>query len=669
MRRDILRGDLVTAISISLLFLLFYVYFQSSSIFGGDAGDLVSAALVGGNPHPPSYPLFTLLAQIALWIPYSTHAWRVGLISSTTMSLGMGVLYLILREHKNSSLISITTTAFVGFSYLVWLYAIVPEVFGLHILLSLILIFMVQLFIRTKKNAYLCVAAFIFGLGIAHHHTIVFLVPGLLSMVWKNIPKIIGNKRLLLKVFLCTLVGVLPYVYTPLAASYQPPINWENPTTLPTFIRVVTRAIYGTFRSGNGFGTQNIDRVIQLRLFWDFLLLYATRLGILLGGVGFIYEFFWGRRQWLNNFILFLFIGPLFIFYAGFPVVLNFYVATSERFFILPFIIFSLWIASGITALVKIIIRYLPLQFKLDVLVSLVFLIYPLVIFALNMPKMNALRNDQTAERLAYDIFNTMEPNAAVFIADDTSVFNAQYVYYSSKPKYSSVKLLSFGSLGYDYYTQILRYQYPELALNKLPENTQISDYLLATMPSKFPVYSMVRFSVPEEYVWVPYGLMYKLVLRTTINDAFSDALLEKNDTLFDMYQDPLSGALSVYRHAMLSDVLRVYGNAYRQFGYYLLSKSMPKESEKYLLKAYEYQPSLVDTSLQLAISYLEQKKCDDAIKTLNTAQKQYVNEPNIYKLLSVAYGSCLHDTEAGRKYEEEYIQKSKKSKIQLDDF
>ena len=47
-----------------LAFVVFLIY-QAQGIVAGDSGDLVTAAVLGGIPHPSGYPLFTLLGFLA----------------------------------------------------------------------------------------------------------------------------------------------------------------------------------------------------------------------------------------------------------------------------------------------------------------------------------------------------------------------------------------------------------------------------------------------------------------------------------------------------------------------------------------------------------------------------------------------------------------------------
>lgn len=46
-----------------------YVWTLAPSVMGGDSGELTAAALTGGVPHPPGYPLFALLARLFAALP------------------------------------------------------------------------------------------------------------------------------------------------------------------------------------------------------------------------------------------------------------------------------------------------------------------------------------------------------------------------------------------------------------------------------------------------------------------------------------------------------------------------------------------------------------------------------------------------------------------------
>src|SRR3989338_6300638 len=124
-------------IIIFIFWVIYYTYFQTSSIYGGDAGDLVTAAYVRGVAHPPGYPLYTFIARLLTKLPFYTVAWRVSLLSSIPAALALGLFFQIAYKLLKQYSVALIATCFLGFSYLYWLYAVVPEVFGLHVLLTL----------------------------------------------------------------------------------------------------------------------------------------------------------------------------------------------------------------------------------------------------------------------------------------------------------------------------------------------------------------------------------------------------------------------------------------------------------------------------------------------------------------------------------------------------
>src|SRR3989344_7246069 len=97
----------------SFVFLLLYILMQTTSIYGGDSGELVSAAYTFGIPHPPGYPLYTLLsALLSYGIPFGTVAWRMGFLSSVPMAFSVffvwNIVYLLTKKITPSIIASFT---------------------------------------------------------------------------------------------------------------------------------------------------------------------------------------------------------------------------------------------------------------------------------------------------------------------------------------------------------------------------------------------------------------------------------------------------------------------------------------------------------------------------------------------------------------------------------
>jgi len=59
---------------------------------GIDSGELVTAMLVLGIPHPTGYPLYMLLGKLFTFLPFGEPAWRVDLMSACFAALAVALI-------------------------------------------------------------------------------------------------------------------------------------------------------------------------------------------------------------------------------------------------------------------------------------------------------------------------------------------------------------------------------------------------------------------------------------------------------------------------------------------------------------------------------------------------------------------------------------------------
>ena len=107
---------------------------------GADGGDLVTAAFVLGIPHPPGYPLYTLLAFFFARNPFFEPARGVAIFSALCASASV---YVLARagtavqtfEVSQTSKVLVASLAALAFAFapLVWSQAIIPEVYALNL--------------------------------------------------------------------------------------------------------------------------------------------------------------------------------------------------------------------------------------------------------------------------------------------------------------------------------------------------------------------------------------------------------------------------------------------------------------------------------------------------------------------------------------------------------
>ena len=136
-----------------LLFLFFSIYSfaLSPGITTGDAGELTSAAMVMGIPHPPGYPLWTLLARIFTLLFPENPGFGTNLFS---MLAGIASVLLAFETVSLDApyWLSFLAATNIGLFPQVLNYSTVTEVYSLTIFFFLLLLFLYKkgLFLPSK---------------------------------------------------------------------------------------------------------------------------------------------------------------------------------------------------------------------------------------------------------------------------------------------------------------------------------------------------------------------------------------------------------------------------------------------------------------------------------------------------------------------------------------
>lgn len=642
---------------------IFLVYWQSKSIYGGDSGDLVSAACVFGIPHPPGYPLYTLLSWLLIKIiPVFTVAWRVTLLSSLPMVFTSFLIYKILQNLTKKNHYSLFGSFIYSFVYPVYLYSQVPEVFSLYLLFLTILIYLSLIYRQTHKRKYLCFFSFVFGLSLTHHHLIIFSFPAILFLLFFKNPKAKSALRFktLAKLALLFLIPFLIYSYVFFAASLNPPLNWENPINFQNFKRLITRESYGTFTSTRTATYQTtFPRLLDVFVLFHFIYDDFGLFGLFLIPFGFFYLFKKNKTLFYFTAISF-FTYLFFIFYAAFPLHLDFNVATYERFITTPYLILVFVIVFGMVFVSQNLFKmtqYFTNSFLKKVLIFSVkfsFFLYTVSFLVVNFPKISILKNDKTAENLAYDILSPLEKNSILILADDTPLFNTQYVYYAQNIR-NDVILIHHSKLYAPYYQKTLKKYYPKLKLNKNNKPFAHASEFIALNYKKFPIYLNRKIQLKKGALY-PIGLLYKYYPDK--KPPPPKKIKQKSQSFWKKYHHPLKGSLKVYKNLMLADVLRVYATHHTANALFYLDNNFLDSASKHLLKAITYQPQEADNYYYLGKIYLQQKKCSSSLKYLKKANNLNPNHLDTYFLLKEVYANCLNDQKKANFYKNLYLKK-----------
>lgn len=634
-----------------------FIYFNSLSttVFGGDTGDLLSAILTKSFAHPPGYPFYILLGLLFKKIFFSLEfIQRISLISTLSTLISFFVLYkifLLLEPKLNFQKISLFVLSLfvIGVNYVIWLYSIVPEVFALNaLIITLIYYFAIKIYKGKGEKKYLFYLIFLIGLGISHHHTFLLVLPSVFYLISSSKRKLSLTKREYLWLMAALFFGILPLIFLPIASFLNSEVIWGDATTLKGFLDILLRKGYGTFVAGV-FVTKNpYHRVLQLKNIFNYLVSDFTLPVVILITIG-IYALIKDKSKLAQAYLLNLFFfGPFFFFYANFPLSTPFMFATLERFLFIFYIFLVFPLYFGLKTLIDLIsttkiISELSKKIVVIFIYLVVFLILAVVGFR-NYQSIKYLKTDKTAEKFGEEILSLVPSNSLILLSQDTVLFNTQYVYFYNKyflkkPMQGKI-LMHFSKLYFPFYFKVLKKHYPNLIISK---NYSPEDFILKNS-KKFSVFSNVKIHLNDKsYEWKPYGLLFKLT-KTTTKENNSEYLskLEKiwknsygEKLLVEKEKKPLK-----FKNLFTYYILQYYAIAWQNTAYIYLKNRKYGKAIEYIQKAKKIYPEDPDADYLLAVYYYKKNNCNKAFTILKNLIK--LRKDPLYFSLAKEIKSCV---------------------------
>jgi len=257
-RSDVPRVDAPAAstrpwlapIGVFVALLALYLATLAPTITGGDSGELTAAAVTGGVPHPPGYPVFALLARLFAAMPVGhSIAWRVNLLSAVSTAAAAGLLCATVQRWTASAAAGLLAAGLFGTNPLVWHHATAAEVFGLNAFFGALALFLWLGIERAPTRRRVFGLAFACGLAMGNHHTFVFIgAPVLLRSLWVARRELRGSGMAL--AVLCGALGLLPYAYLAFASRSAAAVSWGDQGTFDGLLGHFLRRDYGTFSLG-----------------------------------------------------------------------------------------------------------------------------------------------------------------------------------------------------------------------------------------------------------------------------------------------------------------------------------------------------------------------------------------------------------------------------------
>ncbi|XP_058254326.1 transmembrane protein 260 [Hemibagrus wyckioides] len=240
------------------------------AVAGGDSGELITAACELGVAHPPGYPLFTMLASLALrLVPATSPAHAINVLCAVLGAMASGALCYTVCRMAGPGPGAVLAGGSFALSKLVWQWSLVAEVFSLNnlfvgIIFSLSVCFHNAETVDQKKKFALW-GALCCGLSLCNQHTLVvyvlFIIPWALLQLYTYDGLCFS---FIVSLGVCFLAGFLPYLYLPVS-SYVNVARWTwgDQTTLSGLLTHLLRAEYGTFSLAKSEGKVKLMKMLH----------------------------------------------------------------------------------------------------------------------------------------------------------------------------------------------------------------------------------------------------------------------------------------------------------------------------------------------------------------------------------------------------------------------
>ena len=177
-----------------------------------------------GILHPTGYPLYLLVNKAFTLIPIGSVAYRANLLSVAAAAAAVGVAVLILVRLGVRPVIAAGAGLALAFTGTLWQEATFSEMNGLHLLLVALLLHRALVWRAERRPRDLLLGALLAGLCVSNHGLAITVVPFVILFVLVDARReLAASPWLLVRAAAGFALGLLPYLWLPLRASFGPP--------------------------------------------------------------------------------------------------------------------------------------------------------------------------------------------------------------------------------------------------------------------------------------------------------------------------------------------------------------------------------------------------------------------------------------------------------------
>ena len=358
-------------------------------------GDMAKFAFLGkvlGTAHISVYPTYIVLNHIFVSLfPKGTLALKANLLSPCFSICGIWFLYSTLVSLKVRPFLAFITALTFSFTYSIWMYSVIAEVYSLNALFFIGVIYSLLVWNQTKQDRYFYLATVLYAFSFGNHLTMIGLLPGFAYCVWLTDRRTFTDPKKIILVIVIILAAFSQYYY----------VIWRTNDPTTRFLETNTESLIRfltTFKSDEAF-TFTFREIILQRI--PILLGYILREFSI-----FIIFSIWGMLM-LKDRRINLFLGISIIGEILFSININ--GRETWAFFIPVYILLAIYMGIGIEDVFSRILKHSSLVFAS--------LVLPIFFLSLNYRVMDQ-SNRVLHARIVEKVLATL-PHDSVIIVDE----------------------------------------------------------------------------------------------------------------------------------------------------------------------------------------------------------------------------------------------------------
>ena len=198
-----------------------------------DGGELITAAVTLGVPHPPGYPSYVLIGKLFSLLPFGTVAFRFNLLSAVSVAIAGGLMAALIRvrngQASHSLAVAVAGGVTVGLLPIIWSQATIAEVYGLN--LAFVAAFLFCLLAVRKPG----LAGLFLGLALTSHLSSLILLPLALFLTpGKQYGRLASGLA----------VGLVPFLFVTAFSHTGSPVIWGAPQSIKGWWWLISGQLY-----------------------------------------------------------------------------------------------------------------------------------------------------------------------------------------------------------------------------------------------------------------------------------------------------------------------------------------------------------------------------------------------------------------------------------------